>query len=181
MRQQLSEDYLGFKNWFCDGDVLPWLQTNPTYNGTITTQCDAADYAADARDNASVEALADGKKVIIKPYNGIVSIEFRFRFDGAEDDQHVLQLFAAAGVDHYRWVDALTIDQGTQDSTSEHFIDTVVSATEIWHTAATELSKADYMGGYTMNTHGYDRFWFVASTLDTANGGANLYIDWKAL
>lgn len=188
MRQQISEDYLGHKFWHCNGEVQAWLPDNPVYDGTITTQADAADFATDARDNASVEALTDGKKVLVKPPNGVVSIEFRFRYNGTAGDQHVLQLFAAAGKDYYDLVDSLTIDQGAQEHTSGaagtgiDFCDTIVSAGEKWLTATTELSDtSDHIGRYTMNCHGYDRFWFVASTLDTANSGTTLYIDWKQL
>ncbi len=191
-RQEYSESYLGFGKWHVHGEDLKVTpaagQPKATYNGIITTAADAADFAVTARDNASVEALADAKKVISKPHNGIGSIEFRFRFNGIAGDQHVLQCFAGAGVDFYRYWGQLTIDQGTQQHTAGAagtgiwFIDIVLPANEEWHTAQTELSDAsNHMGGYTMNTHRYDRFWFVASTLDTANAGTTLYIDWKQL
>ena len=138
MKQQLSESYLSTYYWHEHDSDQPWLQTDPqtNYKGTITTQCDAGDYAVGERDNAAVEALADAKKVVIKLPNGIVSIEFRFRFDGSAGDQHVLQMSAAAGVDHYRFVAQLTLDQGTQVHTTDsiYFIDTVVPANESWKT-----------------------------------------------
>ena len=189
MRQQYTESFLSQKKWITHGDKVfghPENSSGYTYNGTITTQCDAADYAVTARDNTSVEALATAKKVIFYVPQGWVSIEFRFRFNGIAADQHVLQCFASAGQDFYRFFGQLTLDQGTQQHTSGAagtgiwFIDTVVPATESWHTTVTELtSTSNHIGGYTMNLHGYDRFWFVASTLDTANAGTTLYIDVK--
>lgn len=188
-RQQYSESFLSHYFWHVHGDsiTLPG-KDNYTYNGIITTVAEAADFAVTARDNASVEALAAAKKVIIRPPNGTVSIEFRFRFNGTAGDQHVLQCFAGAGVDFYRYFGQLTIDQGTQQHTAGAagtgilFIDTVLPANEQWHTAQTELSDAaNHMGGYTMNMHSYDRIWIVASTLDVANSGTTLYIDWKIL
>jgi hypothetical protein len=143
------------------GDEIDWLpaQTPPsTYNGTITTQCDAADYAVTARDDAAVEALAAAKKVIIKLPNGLVSLELRFRYNGTAADQHVLQLFAASGVDFYNLVATLTIDQGTQQHTAGvagtgiFFCDTVVPSNEKWLTPQTELTDtSNHIGGYTMN------------------------------
>jgi hypothetical protein len=189
-RQEYSESYLGFGKWHIHGEDLPITpaagQAQATYNGIITTKADAGDFAVTKRDNASVEALAVAKKVIIKPPNGIVSIEFRFRFNGTVGDQHVLQKFAACGDDFYDLVDVLTIDQGTQQHTSGaagtgiHFIDTVVSAGEKWLTDTRQLSSTtNNIGRDTQNMHKYDRIWFVASTLDTANSGTTLYIDWK--
>lgn len=190
MRQQLSESYLSHYYWHINGEDLPvtpaFGAAQATYDGTITTQADAADFAVTARDDASVEALAAAKKVLIKPPNGVVSIELRFRFNGIDGDQHVLQLMSAAGVDFYNLIATLTIDQGTQQHTAGAagtgiwFIDKIAPSNEKWLTAQTELTDtSDHIGGYTMNMHGYDRLWIVASTLDTANAGTTLYIDWK--
>lgn len=194
MRQQLSESYLSRYYWHKNGDRVPWLYPtdgiDAVYNGIITTECDAADYAVTARDDASVEALADAKKVIIILPPGIVSAEFRFRFNGIAGDQHILEMFAAAGVDFYNHIVTLTLDQGTQQHTAGAagtgiwFIDTVAPSNETnrWLTDRTEITdSSNHIGGYTMNMHGYDRLWFVASTLDTANAGTTLYIDWKQL
>jgi hypothetical protein len=189
-RQEFSESYLGFGKWHIHGEDLPVTpakgQPKATYNGIITTAAAAGDFDVTHRDNASVEALAVAKKVIIKPPNGIVSIEFRFRFNGTAGDQHVLQKFLACGDDFYDLVDVLTIDQGTQQHTSGaagtgiKFIDTVVSAGEKWLTDTRQLSDTvNHIGRDTQNMHKYDRIWFVASTLDTANSGTTLYIDWK--
>ena len=191
-KAQYSESFLTQYKWHIHGEDLPITppegQAQETYNGIITVAADAADFAVTARDNASVEALTDTKKVIIKPPNGAVSIEFRFRFNGIDGDEHVIQKFAAAGDDFYDLVDVLTITQGTQQHTSGAagtgiwFCDTIVSAGEKWLTDTRQLSDAsNHIGRDTMNTHGYDRYWFVASTLDTANAGDTLYIDWKQL
>jgi len=191
-RQQYSESYLSHYYWHMHGEDLPVTpakgEARATYNGIITTEADAADFAVTARDNTSVEALAAAKKVIIKPPNGVVSIEFRFRWNGIAGDQHILQKFLAAGDDFYDLVDVLTIDQGTQQHTAGAagtgiwFCDTISSAGEKWHTATTQLSDtSNHIGRDTQNMHGYDSVWFVASTLDTANAGTTLYIDWKQL
>lgn len=191
-RQQFSESYLSHYKWHMHGEDLPVTppagEAQATYNGTITTQCDSADYAVTARDNASVEDLAAAKKVIIKPPTGVVAVEFRFRFNGIAGDQHVLQKFLAAGDDYYDLVDVLTIDQGTQQHTAGaagtgiKFCDTISSAGEKWLTVTTQLSSTtNNIGRDTQNMHGYDRIWFVASTLDTENAGTTLYIDWKQL
>ena len=173
-----TEQFLNHHYWVKDGDQL---KDGSLYDGKITLKVDAADYAVTARDNTSIEALVSTKKVIVKPLTGVVAIQFRFRGDGTTGDQHVLQMFAAAGDDHYDLVDVLTIDQGTQIyTTGIYFIDTVVSAGEKWHTITKALSStANNIGGYVMNTHGYNKFLFLASTLDANT--SNLYIDWKEL
>ena len=76
MRQQLSESYLSHYKWQMNGMRTPWIPNgadgvDTVYDGVITTQCDSADYAVTARDNASVVALAAAKKVIILFPNGI--------------------------------------------------------------------------------------------------------------
>ncbi len=191
-KAQYSESYLGHKFWHMHGDDLPVTpakgEAKATYDGIITVAAAAGDFDKDNRTDALVEALTSTKKVIIKPPTGIISVALRFRFNGTAADQHVLKLFAAAGIDHYDLVDTLTIDQGSQiyvagaAGTGIDFCDTVVSAGEKWASATTELSTtADNIGRYVMNMHGYDRLWIVASTLDIANSGTTLYIDWKAL
>ena len=187
-RQEFSESFLSHYKWNVHGDriSLPG-KASYIYNGQITTVAAAGNFDVTHRDNANVEALAAAKKVIIYLPNGLVSLELRFRYNGVDGDQHILEIFAASGVDFYRWLDTLTIDQGTQQHTSGaagtgiHFIDVVSSAGEQWLTPTTEITTTNEMGGFTMNMHGYDRLWIVASTLDVANAGTTLNIDWKQL
>lgn len=192
-RQQYSESYLSRYRWHMHGEDLPVTpakgEAQATYNGIITSAAAAGNFDVTHRDNASVEDLADAKKVIIKPPNGVVSIEFRFRFNGIDGDAHVLQKFLAAGDDYYDLVDTLNIVQGTQQHTAGAagtgiwFCDQVASASgEKWLTITTQLTDtSNHIGRDTQNMHGYDRIWFVASTLDVANSGTTLYIDWKQL
>jgi hypothetical protein len=189
MRQQYTESYLGHKYWIASGDKVyghPEYGNGYTYQGTITSAAAAGDWDESELDNTAVEALADAKKVIFYVPQGWVTTEFRFRYNGTAGDQHVLECFASAGKDHYRHIDQLTIDQGAQEHTAGaagtgiHFIDTVVSAGEQWMTVTKELTTTtDNIGGWMINNHGYDRFFFVASTLDVANSGTTLYIDVK--
>ena len=191
MRQQLSESYLSQARWIVNGDQVfghPDNSNGYTYDGTIITAAAAGNFDKDNRGNTEVEALAVAKKSIFYVPQGWVSAEARFRYNGTAGDQHVLQVFAAAGIDHYRFIDQLTIDQGSQlytagaAGTGIDFIDTVVSAGEQWFTATKELSfTTDHIGGWMLNLHKYDRIWIVASTLDVANSGTTLYIDWKQL
>ena len=184
--KQFQEAFLSHYYWHKDGSATPWLGDDTIYDGKITIQAAAGDFNVSNRTDALVEALTETKKVLIKLPVGIVAIELRFRAAGSTSDQHVLPVFLAAGVDHYDLVVALTIDQGTQLYVDPiYFCDTVVPATEKWLTDQTELSTtANNIGRYTMNVHGYDRIWIVASTLDKSGGSPNmenLYIDWKQL
>jgi len=192
MQQQKSESFLSQARWIMDGDKVfghPDNGNGYKYDGTITTAVGATDWDEDQRGNTAVEALAAAKKSIFYIPQGWVSAEVRFRYNGTAADQHVLQVFAAAGKDHYRFIDQLTIDQGAQEyltgaaGTGIDFIDTVVSAGEQWFTATKEITwpAGDHIGGWMLNLHKYDRIWIVASTLDIANSGTTLYIDWKQL
>ena len=175
MTQASAELYLKAHYWYEDGNEIPWLN-NAKYDGQITVVADAADYAVGARDDDSVEALADTKKVIVRPKNGNVSLEFRFRSDGATLDANIVKLFAAAGRDHYRLIDTITAPQGTQIFTgSIFFADAIDNTGSKWITSAYPVSSAGSIGSYVINGHSYDRFWFVASTLATTT----LYIDWR--
>lgn len=129
----------------------------------------------DKRSDADVVALSDTKKLIHTPQDGTVALEFRFRADGAEDDAYEIQLYVAAGVDHYTKHADLTCTQGTQDSDSEHFIDTITKTNEDWLTTPTIVrSEANQIARYVMNTHGYSKFLFVCTDLQTAT---NFYAD----
>jgi hypothetical protein len=184
MQRGMTESYLNKYDWHCDGDRTPWLPGpdaggDSIYDGKITTQADAADYAVGERDDAAVEALAAAKKIIIKLPPGIVSLELRARSDGSENDANVLQVFCAAGIDHYLWHDQLTFTQGTQlYSGSIYFADTLTSSGEQWLTDTRQISPtSDHVARNVMNVHGYDRIWIVASTLATTT----CYVDWKQL
>ena len=184
--QQKSESYLSQAGWNMHGDEISLPgKRKYTYSGTITSAVAAGDYNASARDNASVEALAAAKKTLIYLPNGIVTVQLRWRFNGAADDQHVLRMYAAAGIDWYGLVDVLTIDQGTQEHTTGNaptgidFIDVVSASGYKWPTAGTAITTVNEIGGYVLNTHKYDRLWIIATTLDTANSGTTLWTDWK--
>ena len=148
MKQQLSESYLSHYYWHTDGENLPVIPAKgvakATYDGTITAAAAAGDWDKDNRGNAEVEALAAAKKVIIYLPIGIVSIEFRFRFNGTAADQHILQCFAAAGKDYYDRFATLTIDTGDMQHTAGAagtgiiFCDTIVPSVERWLTPQTE-------------------------------------------
>lgn len=178
MNYKLTEDYLRHHYWVKDGDLTDWLGPTTTYNGSMSVANGAL--AVDGRDDATVEAIVEANKVIIKPKSGVVALELRFRSDGTEDgDQEVVNLYAAAGVDFYTLLDTLTIDRGTMEySSTIFFYDKVVSTGEEWLTAASESGDtSDNMGRYVFNTHGYDRFCLVMTTKDVNT--TNLYVDWR--
>lgn len=187
MRNQLSESYLTQQYWVKDTDRTPWLDSDAgidaIYDGKITSEYEGDNSLplVTARDDATVVALAATKKIIIMPPNGAVSLELRFRSDGSANDENVMQLFAAAGVDHYDLMAQLTVIQGAQPYSATdgiYFCDYITPATEAWITAASEIDQAtpaDGIGRYVFNTHGYDRFWLVASDLVTGT----VYVDWR--
>jgi len=144
--------------------------------GSIATEQSAL--GVDGRDVSTVDALSNTVKITfdsVLPY----ALLFRFRSDGSEDDDSILQLYAARGDDHYHRVAQLTVVQGTQDTDTStiHFVDTITPASEDSLFEADEYSLTDMIAHYYMRTLGFDKFLFLCSDLDTAN----LYIDYCAL
>lgn len=178
-RQKFTESYLSQARWIRDGDKVfghPENSSGYTYNGKITTQADAGDYAVTARDNTSVEALADAKKVIFYIPQGWVTFEIAYRSDGSDGDDSIVQVFIASGPDHYRHIDQHTIVQGTQIySTGIYFVDTITSVGETWLTDTRQPSPTNSIASYPVNCHKYDRVWIVANDLDTTT----IYVDFK--
>ena len=146
----------------------PWVSI-----GSITSAEDALD--VDERDAATVEALSSTKTVTISPAGNVYAMLFRFRSDGSEDDDSVLQLYAARGSDHYHRVAQLTVVQGTQDTDTStiHFVDTITPASEDALFDGEESNLANMIAHYYMRTLGFDRFVFICSDLDTTT----VYVD----
>lgn len=165
--KQFSESFLSHYQWQAPD------------NNLITVE--QALLGATALDDASVETLADANKVLIKPPNGVVAMELRFFGDNAAagNTDDVVQLYAAAGVDHYRHFAQLTIIIGTQDyGTLYHFHDDITAANNAWLSTASAVSPGnDTFGSYTFNTHGHDRFLVIASDKDCTTIG----VEWRQL
>ena len=129
--------------------------------------------AVDERDNASVVALASTKTVIWHPDDGTVAALLRFRTDGNDGDDVVVQMYAAKGADYYTRVATLTMQQGTQDWSSGHFIDTITLSNEQWDLGIRVQNTTDEIGRVYFNTGGFDRFLFIAPT----KAPTTLYVD----
>lgn len=176
-----SEAYREHTYWHKDGDVLafgPYFNT--VYAGVITaTSADDTDFGENLNDDSLIEAVSSTKRVIIKPENGTVALLFRLRVNGTENDSNVLQILAASGVDYYTKTAQLTTTAGGQlDSNGYFFIDTIEEANNDWITDTAIIQPStpdDDIAMYVLNTHGFDRFAFFATTRNSTG----LYIDWK--
>jgi len=180
--KQMTQSWIEHSLWYEDTDVIYKPPYNGSaYNGQITTQCDATDYDGTlGMADATVEALAAAKKVKITPFNGTPAIALRFKSDGSANDDSIIQLYAANGVDHYQHMAQLTVTQGTQlYSTGIYFCDKITPANEEWYSTVTELDGTgiNFIGGYVFNTHGCDRFLILCNDLDTTT----LYVDWRVI
>lgn len=145
--------------------------------GSITAVVAAgqAPIDVDKRTDTLVVALADAKKAIYEPTDGTVAFEIRIRADGNEDDNLVIQVLAAAGVDHYTKVADLVCTQGTQPGPTGFFCDDIVPSNSDWETSTRVVdAQANFIARYVLNTHGHDRFLFVCTDLQNAT---NVYID----
>ena len=151
----------------------PWKNV-----GSITTE--NAALAVTGRDWTTVNAIAAANKVQIElksplPY----ALLFRFRSDGDEDVDSVLQLYAARGEDYFHRIAQLTITQGQQDTGTStiHFVDTITPASEDALFGGVEYDLANMIAHYYIRTMGYDKFVFVCSDLDSTT----VYVDMAKL
>ena len=146
-----------------------------TEAGTITTE--NADLAVTGRDVTTVDALAAARTVKLTPPSpGPYAMLLRFRADGAENLDSVLQLYGArSSVDHYNKVAQLTIVTGTQDTDTStiHFIDTITPASEDALYDGEESNAANTIAHYYCRVLGNDRFIVICSDLDTTT----VYVD----
>lgn len=141
--------------------------------GSITVE--NAALGVTGRDWTTVDAIAAANKAQIElrepvPY----ALLFRFRSDGDEDVDSILQLYAARGEDDFHRIAQLTIVQGTQiDSGSIYFNDTITPASEDALFDGEESNLTNMIAHYYIRTLGYDKFVFVCSDLDTTT----VYVD----
>jgi hypothetical protein len=154
----------------------PWVAA-----GSITSE--QAALAVTGRDTATADALAAAKIVkITNKSPGAYAFLFRFRADGAENLDSVLELYAARGTDHYSRIATLTITTGTQDTDTStiHFVDKIAATNEETLLDGEEgagTSNADFIDYYYVRTLGFDKFLFVCSDLDSTT----VYIDYCRL
>ena len=147
--------------------------------GSITTE--HAALAVTGRDTATVDALGSGTVVLIStketawPY----ALFLRFRSDGVENDDSVVEMYAARGTDYYQRIATLTVAQGTQDTSTStiHFVDSITPSNENAFFDGEEINVADMIAQYYVRTLGFDKFAFVVSDLDTTT----LYIDYTLM
>ena len=100
------------------------ISTKWSEAGSITVQ--NADLGVTGRDVATVDALASTNTIkLIPPSPGPHAMLLRFRSDGDEDVDDILQLYAARGNDFYSRVAQLTTVVGTGDTdvATIHFVD----------------------------------------------------------
>lgn len=159
-------------------ESLAYIDRNKWENvGSITAAIAGTDLDKDNRADAAVEALSATKTAIHYIHRNTVALEFRFRSDGADGISDTLQLYAASGIDHYTRIAQLVLVNGDQvHSGSILFKDTITETLLNWITdtkAVTPAVSDNHISRYVLNTHGYDRFLFVASTLNSTT----VYID----
>lgn len=135
--------------------------------GTITVE--NAALGVTGRDWTTVNAIAAANKVQIELRSPIpYAFLFRFRSDGSDGDDSILQLYAARGEDDFHRIAQLTITQGTQiDSGSIYFNDTILPASEDGLFDGEESDLTNMIAHYYVRTLGFDKFVFICSDLDT--------------
>jgi len=150
----------------------PWVNA-----GNITVE--HAALGVDGRDYATVKALTSTNVVHIDPAGSPYAMLLRFRADGAEDLDSVLQMYGSRGEDHYQLLAQLTVVTGQQDTDTStiHFVDTITPASENTLFDGEEVNLANGIALYYLRTLGYNKFTFVCSDLDSTT----VYIDYCLL
>lgn len=150
----------------------PWVNA-----GSITSE--QAALGVDGRDYATVKALAAAKTIFIDPADAPYAMLLRFRADGNEDLDSVLQMYGSRGSDHYQLLAQLTIVTGQQDTDTStiHFVDTITPASENTLFDGEEVNLANGIALYYLRTLGYNHFAFVCSDLDSTT----VYVDYALL
>jgi hypothetical protein len=135
--------------------------------GSITVQ--NAALGVTGRDVTTVDAIAAANTIKLSPpLPGPYAMMLRFRSDGSNNDDSVLQMYAARGDDHYNLVAQLTVVQGQQIQTgSIYFVDTITPASEDTLYDGEEFNATDTIAHYYIRTLANDRFILIASDLDT--------------
>ncbi len=137
--------------------------------GSITSE--TAALAVTGRDVTTVDALAATKTIkLAPPLPGPYAMMLRFRADGANNLDSVLQMYAARTADdHYNLVAQLTVVTGQQDTATStiHFVDTITPASEDALYEGEESNATDTIAHYYVRVLANDRFIFIASDLDT--------------
>lgn len=99
----------------------------------------------------------------------------RFRSDGSDDADNVIDVCVARGNDDYTRIASLTATQGQQlDSDNIYFADAITAANEDTLFDGEESSgTTDYIAHYYVRTLGFDKFIFQVTTL----ASTTVYID----
>ncbi len=144
--------------------------------GSITAE--SAALTVTGRDYATAEATGSTKVLSLKFSEGGGSVPrailLRFRSDGNNNDDSVVDVLAARGPDDYSRIATLTVVQGQQvDSGTIYFCDTITPSNEDALFDGEESNLTDYIAHYYVRTLGFDRILFQVTDLDTTT----VYVD----
>jgi len=141
--------------------------------GTLTAQQAAP--GVDARDFGAVQDLGSTKVAIWDVPNSINIAELRFQTKN-NGDSHVINVYVARGAgDHFVFLCTLTLTGGTQDSDSEHFVDTIVKSNERWFKKGRVVNSSNNeIARYWIDLLGYSQMAFVATTYDSDSDGLTI-------
>ena len=116
-----------------------------------------------------VDALASTKTAFLRPPNGTIALELRFRGLMADGYVNVLNLYGMRGEeDHYTLMVTLTLKTGTQVySAGNRFVHTITKTNEKWWDSIDVINdEANGIARVGFNTHGYSDFVLIATSRD---------------
>ena len=95
-------------------------------------------------------------------------VELRFQTT-ADGNAHVVEVWGAAGQDSVTLIATLTLTGGTQEVDSVVFVDTIIASTQGLYAAGVVMdSAANRICRYAVNTFGYSKLLFLATTLQAS-------------
>jgi hypothetical protein len=141
--------------------------------GAITAS--SSSLGVTARAYATAEAVTGVIKAVYGPEQMPYALLLRFRTDGSNDSQNVLDMWACRNLDDYSRIATLTVTEGTQlDTGSVYYCDTVAPSNEEVLFAGVESSgTSDMIAYYYVKTLGFNRLLFQATTLNNTT----VYVD----
>jgi hypothetical protein len=124
------------------------------------------------KSDQTVDALASGAKCVMTIPDFWIAMELRFKGVATDADSNVINIYAQRGSkDDYRLIATLTLTTGTQTDGTNLYVDTIVETVAFrWPSTVDVNSPAgNDMGTVSLNTHGYNKLAFIATTLNSTS------------
>jgi len=124
------------------------------------------------KSDATIDILASTRTIIYEIPNFWLAFELRFKGVATDGDSNVINVYAERGEDDdFILLGTLTLTTGTQTDGTNLYVDTIVETVALkWPSTVEVMSGADNsIARIAMNTHGYRKLLFIATTLNSTS------------